>query len=109
MKFARVTGTVVCTTKLDGLEGERLLVIQPLDEDFKPSGQELVATDVTSAGPGELVFFETGREAATALENTWNVSDATIMAIVDDVHRPDAPKPAGGFPDDIMVVETDRV
>lgn len=85
MKLARVTGTVVCDSKLESFQGEKLLLIQPLDSDLKPDGRELVATDMTSSGPGELVLFETGREAAIALENTWNVSDATVTAIVDSV------------------------
>ncbi len=85
MKLARVTGTVVCDAKLESFRGEKLLLIQPLDSELKPDGRELVATDVTAAGPGELVLFETGREAALALTNTWNVSDATVTAIVDSV------------------------
>ena len=86
MKFARVTGTVVATDKLDCFHGEKLLLIQPLDEAGKDNGRELIACDVAQAGPGDLVFFETGREAAIALENTWNVADATVMAIVDQIH-----------------------
>jgi ethanolamine utilization protein EutN len=87
MRFARVTGTVVSTAKLDSFTGEKLLLIQPLDENGKDNGREIVACDTVQAGPGDLVFFETGREAAIALENTWNVSDATIMAIVDSIHN----------------------
>ena len=85
MKLARVTGTVVCDSKVEGFLGEKLLLIQPLDSDLKAEGRELVATDMTSAGSGDIVLFETGREAAIALENTWNVSDATVTAIVDSV------------------------
>ncbi|MBE7437684.1 MAG: EutN/CcmL family microcompartment protein [Spirochaetales bacterium] len=87
MNFARVKGTVVSTVKLECFAGEKLLVLQPVDEKGKEVGQELVATDITRAGVGDLVFYETGREAAIALENTFNVSDATVMAIVDSVHR----------------------
>lgn len=87
MKFARVTGTVVATAKLDCFHGEKLLLIQPLDERGKASGSELVACDTVQAGPGDLVFFETGREAAIALHDTWNVADATVMAIVDQINE----------------------
>ena len=87
MKLARVEGNVVCTEKLDTFHGQKLLLIQPLDENLKPIGDEVVATDVAQAGPGDLVFFEAGREAAMALSNpTENVSDATVMAIVDEVN-----------------------
>ena len=87
MQFARVTGTVVASRKLAGFEGEKLLLIQPLDENLKAVGGELVATDVVRAGIGDLVFFETGREAALAMADTWNVSDACVMAIVDHIHQ----------------------
>ena len=85
MNLARVTGTVVCVEKLPGFTGEKFLVLQPLDENLKPAGTSLVATDITGAGPDEIVFYETGREAAVALEASWNVSDATVMGIVDRV------------------------
>jgi len=87
MNFARVKGTVVSTKKLECFAGEKLLVLQPVDEKGKEVGNELIATDITRAGVGDLVFYETGREAAIALENTFNVSDATVMAIVDAVYR----------------------
>ena len=52
MKFARVVGTVVATRKYAGLEGVKLLVVQPLDRDGTPAGREVVAADATGqAGP----------------------------------------------------------
>lgn len=88
MKLAKVTGNVVCSQKLESLNGQKLLLIQPVDEEGKPYGNELVATDVAQAGPGDLVFFEAGREAAIALPDNPNAnpSDATVMAIVDDIN-----------------------
>jgi microcompartment protein CcmK/EutM len=44
-----------------------------------------VACDTVQAGPGDVVLFEGGREAALALANWFNTSDATVMAIVDRV------------------------
>ena len=38
------------------------------------------------AGPGDLVLWEGGREAALGLENWYNPSDATVMGIVDQVY-----------------------
>ena len=118
MNFARVVGTVVSTRKLECLEGEKLLLLQPLDEHLKPRGERLVATDMTSSGPGEIVFFETGREAAIALRNTWNVSDATVTGIVDRINHETGMQPAkaakrtpGGKPPadagDVLIVEVE--
>ncbi len=39
MQLARVTGTVVASTKVAGLEGVKLLIIQPLDRALRPGRQ----------------------------------------------------------------------
>lgn len=89
MKFARVIGTLVSTQKLDGLQGIKFLVVQPLDENRQPKGDPYIAADATrQAGPGELVFVVASREAALALEHSFVPVDAAIVGIVDDVHSP---------------------
>ena len=86
MQLARVTGTVVASTKVPGLEGVRLLIIQPLDRHQQPTGRAVVAADaVHMAGPGELVYFVASREAAQALEETFVPVDHAIVGIVDAV------------------------
>lgn len=88
MKLGLVTGNVVSTKKLKEFESEKLLLVQPLDENRKPIGKELVALDIAQAGEGDVVIFETGREAAMAIryKETINVSDATVVAIVDSIN-----------------------
>ena len=62
MQLARVTGTVVASTKVPGMEGVKLLIIQPLDRHQRPRGKPVVAADaVHRAGPGELVYFALGK------------------------------------------------
>jgi ethanolamine utilization protein EutN len=85
MKLGRVTGSVVCTRKVESFEGVKLLLVQPLDEHLRKAGDPLVACDVVQAGPGDIVYYEGGREAALGLDNWFNPSDATIMGIVDSV------------------------
>ncbi len=86
MKFGRVIGTLVATTKYEGLEGVKLLVVQPLDEDRRPSGDPQVAADATAqAGPGHLVFVVGSREAAQALPVVFVPVDLAITGIVDHV------------------------
>jgi ethanolamine utilization protein EutN len=86
MQLARVIGTVVATVKTPGLEGVKLLVIQPLDRKLRPTGGQLVAADaVHMAGPGELVYFVAAREAAQAMPNTFVPVDHAIVGIVDAV------------------------
>jgi ethanolamine utilization protein EutN len=86
MQLGRVTGTVVATVKADGLEGVRFLIVQPLDQARQPSGDTVVAADaVHMAGPGELVYFVSAREAAEALEPRFVPVDHAIVGIVDEV------------------------
>ncbi len=83
MQLGRVIGTVVCERKDPGFFGIKLMVVQPLDERSKATGRPLVACDTVQAGVGDLVLFEQGREAALALADWFNPSDATLLGIVD--------------------------
>jgi microcompartment protein CcmK/EutM len=86
MQLGRVTGTVVASIKADGLEGVRFLIVQPLDESREPAGRPIVAADaVNMAGPGELIYFVSAREAAEALEPRFVPVDHAIVGIVDEV------------------------
>ena len=86
MKLGRIIGTVVATERYAGLEGVPMLLLQPLDRTGCDVGQPLVAADSTKmAGPGELVLYEAGREAAMALEETFVPVDHSVIGIVDRV------------------------
>jgi ethanolamine utilization protein EutN len=86
MQFARVIGTLVATNKVKGLEGVKLLVVQPLDKQRRPVGEPEIAADGTAqAGPGELVFVIYSREAALALPEWFVPVDLAITGIVDEV------------------------
>jgi ethanolamine utilization protein EutN len=90
MQLARVLGSVVATEKVTGLEGVRFLILQPLDKSERPEGDTLVAADAVSmAGPGELVYFVSSREAAEALPIRFVPVDHAVVGIVDDVHLGD--------------------
>jgi ethanolamine utilization protein EutN len=85
MYLGKVVGTVVAQTKSEGLAGQKLLLVQPLDHEQKPSGGLEVAVDTVRAGPGDLVFLVGSREAALALEPSFVPVDAAIVGIVDSV------------------------
>ncbi len=88
MKLARVIGTVVASTKAQGMEGVKLLVVRPLDRNGEPIGPAAVAADATrQAGPGHLVFVVGSREAAQAMTETFVPVDLAITGIVDRVDR----------------------
>ena len=94
MLLGRVVGTVVPCVVTPGLEGVPMLLVQPLDKRGAERGKVLVAADSTRmAGPGELVAYEGGREAALALEPWFVPVDHTIVTIVDHVSVKGWPKP----------------
>lgn len=87
MQLGRVMGSVVATEKVAGLQGIRFLIVQPLDRSGRDQGHTLVAADaVAMAGPGEMVYFISSREAAEALPERFVPVDHAIVGIVDDVH-----------------------
>lgn len=85
MQLARVIGTVVATVKNDLLEGQKLLVIQPLDARYEASGKPMVAIDSVGAGRGEVVFWCRGKEASFPFMPSEVPTDCTIVGIVDSV------------------------
>jgi microcompartment protein CcmK/EutM len=87
--FARVVGTVVCSTRVPAWTGQRTLLLQPTDAAGQAQGRWLVAVDLVSAAQGQQVFYVRGREAANALADPDNPADAAIVGIVDAV-RADA-------------------
>jgi ethanolamine utilization protein EutN len=86
--LGKVVGTVVAQVKYEGLEGAKLLLVQPLDDQKAPAGPLEVAVDTARAGPGDMVFLVGSREAALALDESFVPVDAAIVGIVDDVGVP---------------------
>jgi ethanolamine utilization protein EutN len=94
MIFGRIHGTAVCTVKYTGLEGLKLLVVQPLNKQLEPIGKLQVAADVVQAGIGDLVVMNRSREAALAMpEITFVPVDLAVVGIVDELHV----RPHGDF------------
>lgn len=83
MQLARVIGNVVSTVKNQSLVGRKLLIIQPLSADLRPSGRPLIALDAVGAGSGELVFWCRGKEASFPFEREDVPTDCTIVGIID--------------------------
>jgi ethanolamine utilization protein EutN len=93
MFLARVTGNVVASQKDKSLNGQKLLVVEPLnvkydDAGSKPTtlgntGRAIVAIDVVGAGEGQLVLIVQG-SSARMTDVTKNLpADAVVVGIVD--------------------------
>ena len=104
MYLGVVTGTVVAARKAAGLEGQKLLLVQPVDDTGRHTGDVQVAVDTVKAGLGDLVYLVGSREAALACEPWFVPVDAAIVGIVDEVYTPErvtadaAPEPVEDDP-----------
>lgn len=96
MYLGRVIGTCVATQKIDGLEGKKLLVVEPLDHAGRRTRGAEIAVDTVRAGVGDRVYLVGSREAALALDPWFVPVDAAIVGIVDDVDA--ASDPGGPMP-----------
>ena len=93
MFLARVTGNVVATQKDKSLNGQKLLIVEPLsvkydDATNKPAslnntGRAIVAIDVVGAGDGQLVLVVQGSSARMTDVTKHLPADAVIVGIVD--------------------------
>jgi ethanolamine utilization protein EutN len=87
MLLGRVKGTAVCTLKVPGMEGLKLLIVQPLNKRLEPVGGLQVAADVVDAGPEDLCVMVRSREAALAMPQIKFVPvDLALVGIVDDLN-----------------------
>jgi len=93
MFLARVNGHVVATQKDKTLNGQKLLVVEPLNVKYdeaskKPAslgntGRAIVAIDAVGCGEGQLVLIVQG-SSARMTEQTKNLpADAVVVGIVD--------------------------
>ena len=92
MFLARVTGNVVATQKDKSLNGQKLLVVEPLNVKYDDSGspaslgntgRAIVAIDVVGAGEGQLVLIVQG-SSARMTDITKNMpADAVVVGIID--------------------------
>ena len=84
--LGKVIGRVVCTIKDQALESRKLLLVRRL-----PNGPAVVAIDSVGAGAGETVYVCRGREAAFAFKPDEVPTEASVVAIVDQINRPEEP------------------
>ena len=88
MQLGRVVGKLWATVKNPGLEGQRLLIVQPLTPEFKETGKKVICTDAVGVGASELIYWCKGKEASFPFLPTVVPTEATVVAVVDEVHVP---------------------
>lgn len=87
MQLGRVVGSVVATVKDPSLVGKKLLLVQPVSSSGHALGRPFVAVDAVGAGAGELIYWCRGREASFPFLPEAVPTEATIVGIVDSIHR----------------------
>ena len=88
MILGRVTGAVVSTAKHPVYEGRKLLIVEPIDEHGKKSGDEFLAVDHVQAGPGDTVLvLKEGNGVRQILDMTGKMCPLLerVVGIVDEV------------------------
>lgn len=86
MKLARVIGNVVATRKHRCFQGQKILIVQPVDENGADSGPSFLSCDNANAGPGDLVLVEQeGNTARELLGTSKDPLHSVIVGIVDSV------------------------
>lgn len=85
MYLGRVVGRVWSTVKDKSLDGQRLLIVQPLSPRLEATGKRLICTDWTGAGAGELVYWCKGKESSFPFLPAEVPTDTTVVGIVDSV------------------------
>ena len=86
MLIGRVIGNIVATKKNLKLDGEKLLVVQPLELDGASKGTPIIAIDRMGAGPKERVLYtQDGRTAQQILGRGTAGIDAAVLGVVDEV------------------------
>ena len=85
MELARVEGSVVATAKNDRLKGHKLLLVNLVEPDLKPTSNFLVAVDSVGAGEGEIVIVVRGSSARQSEQLANIPTDTSIVAIIDSI------------------------
>ena len=86
MLIARVIGGVVATHKHSSHEGQKLLIVQPLELDGTNRGDAIIAVDAVDAGVGDSVLLVLeGFSAMTSVGRPESPIDMAVIGILDSV------------------------
>lgn len=86
MLIGKVIGEVVATQKHVSHEGQKLLLVQPLELDGADKGDAVIAVDAVDAGVGDhvLLIIE-GFSAMTSVGRPNSPIDIAVIGVIDAV------------------------
>jgi microcompartment protein CcmK/EutM len=85
--LAKVKGNIVSTQKNSHLKGHKLLVVHPIDLNYKFIGKkDVVAIDFVDAGIGDVVLLvQEGKAVQQILGHRKAPVHSVIVAVVDSI------------------------
>lgn len=85
MKLAKVVGNVVSTIKDQGFAGQKLMIVDYIDENGNLTGNHAIVFDVADAGIGDTVLVAADGGAAGMLLGRHVIGDQTICGVIDHI------------------------
>ena len=84
MILGLVTGSIISTIHHSSMDSRKLLIVDRLDVDSKPTGSYIIAVDTIGAGNGETVLvLDEGNGARQILEQDGLPVRSVVVGIVD--------------------------
>jgi ethanolamine utilization protein EutN len=84
--LGKVIGNIWATRKYSALNNFKLMFVQPINSEYKNTGDPIIAVDTVGAGPGETIIYITASEAVIPLPVDMAPVDASIVGIVDTIN-----------------------
>lgn len=81
--MGKIIGNVWATRKEEGLEGLKLLIVQPIDANNEPIRTQIVAADRIGAGVGDRVLVTSGGSSRFIMRENPIPIDAVVVGIID--------------------------
>ncbi|HUY15624.1 MAG TPA: EutN/CcmL family microcompartment protein [Terriglobia bacterium] len=86
MLIGKVVGDIVATQKAPSHEGQKVLMVQPLNLDGTDRGDAVLALDAVDAGVGDKVLVVTeGWSAMTSVGRVQAPIDMAVIGVIDTV------------------------
>ena len=88
MNLGKIIGRVWATRKVESLEQQRMLFVQPMTFSGTNVGDPIVALDTVDSGVGDTIIYVSSTEATVPFKPVPIPTDATIVGVIDRVdHR----------------------
>ncbi|UCD37275.1 MAG: EutN/CcmL family microcompartment protein [Fidelibacterota bacterium] len=85
MILGKVVGSVVSTIKDDHFQGQKLMIVQPIDLQGHKDGSTFIALDRVDAGKGDRVIVNKEGGGAAIMYGTRMPVQAVIVGVVDQL------------------------